>query len=127
MNTKTIAIVVAILLVGVVGAAIGISSSGNTVTGNIVLPIGKDILEGRITNVQVSPGIIEGVSAYDRNCVGTHMWTECDGGIRTEEYGVLNFHYSHNMMEEPCIHMNGPEKLYVEILDSSGTAKVYRA
>ena len=126
MNTKTIAIVSAILLVGITEIAISVFSSGNVATGNVILPTGKDILEGKITNIQVSPGIVEGVSAYDRNCVGTHMLTECDGGIRTEEYGVLNFHYSHNMMEEPCIHMNGPEKLFVEILDSSGTAKVYR-
>ena len=126
MNTKIIVIVSVILLAGILGFVISTSSSGNTATGDIVLPIGKDILEGRITNVQVSPGIIEGVSAYDRNCVGTHMWTECDGGIRTKEYGVLNFHYAHNMMEEPCIHMNGPEKFVVEILDSNGAAKVYR-
>src|SRR3990172_126422 len=125
MNTKIIIIAASILLVGVGIAGITGFSSGNP-TGNIILPSGEATFEGTITNVEVSPGIIEGVSAYDRNCVGTHMLTECDGGISTKEYGVLNFHYSHNMMEEPCIHMNGPEKMYVEILNSDGTAKVYR-
>lgn len=125
MNTKTIIIVIAISLVSIIGTIIGFSSI-NQPTGNAILPRGKATFEGNITNVEVSPGVIEGTSAYDRNCVGTHMWTECDGGINTKEYGVLNFHYAHNMMEEPCIQMNGPEKLIVEILDPNGTAKVYR-
>ena len=125
MNTKTIIIVSAILLIVLAGTIIGFSSN-NQATGNVILPRGEATFEGIITNVPVSPGIIEGVSAYDRNCVGTHMLTECDGGITTKEYGVLNFHYSHNMMEEPCIHMNGPEKFVVEILDSNGAAKIYR-
>lgn len=83
------------------------------------------VFEGRITNMKVAPGKIEGVSAYDRNCVGQPI-TECDGGVRTVEYGVLNFHYRHDMSKEPCIHMYGPEKMIVEILDSNGNAKVTR-
>jgi len=86
---------------------------------------GVNVFEGRITNAQVSPGRIEGTSAYDRNCIGDII-TECDGGIKTEEYGLLNFHYSHEMSTQPCIHMFGPEKMIVEILDSSGNAKVIR-
>jgi len=124
MNKKVI-MILAISLASIAVIAISISSN-NRATGNVILPAGEATFEGIITNVKVSPGIIEGAAAYDRNCVGTHMWTECDGGIETKEYGVLNFHYSHNMMEEPCILMNGPEKLIVEILDTNGTAKVYR-
>ena len=126
MDAKTIAtVVLVILLVGMIVAFVGIPIKERA-TGNVILPTGKATFEGKITNVKVSPGIIEGTSAYDRNCIGTHMWTECDGGIETKEYGVLNFHYTHNMMEEPCIHMSGPEKFVVEILDSNGAAKVYR-
>ena len=88
-------------------------------------PTDPNVFEGRITNVKVGPGRIEGTSAYDRNCVGDKI-TECDGGIKTEEYGVLNFHYKHDMAKQPCIHMFGPEKMIVEILDSSGNVKVIR-
>ncbi len=89
------------------------------------VPTDLNIFEGKITNVKVSPGRIEGTSAYDRNCVGQTI-TECDGGIKTAEYGVLNFHYRHDMAIQPCIHMFGPEKMLVEILDSSGNARVIR-
>ncbi|MBI2543266.1 MAG: hypothetical protein HYW24_03710 [Candidatus Aenigmarchaeota archaeon] len=90
-----------------------------------VYPDDLNVFEGKITNVKVAPGKIEGVSAYDRNCVGDVI-TECDGGIKTAEYGILNFHYRHDMSAQPCIHMFGPEKMTVEILDSSGNAKVTR-
>ncbi len=88
-------------------------------------PTDLNVFEGKITNVKVSPGRIEGTSAYDRNCVGDPI-TECDGGIKTAEYGVLNFHYRHEMAIQPCIHMFGPEKLIVEILDSDGNVRVTR-
>lgn len=88
-------------------------------------PEDLNVFKGIITNVKVRPGKIEGTSAYDRNCIGDKV-TECDGGIKTVEYGVLNFHYSHEMAMQPCIHMFGPEKLIVEILDSNGNAKVVR-
>src|SRR3989304_5863190 len=67
-------------------------------------PDQNNVFTGRITNVKVSPGTIEGTSVYDRNCLGSHTLTECDAGIETEEYGGLNFHYQHNMMIQPCIH-----------------------
>ena len=88
-------------------------------------PSDLNVFSGKITNVKVSPGTIEGVSAYDSNCIGDKV-TECDGGIKTAEYGTLNFHYSHEMALQPCIHMFGPEKMIVEILDSTGNAKVIR-
>ena len=123
MDTKMIAILVLIvLLVGAV--AFLISTPTNTPTDRVISTQGN-VIEGKITNVKVSPGTLEGISAYDRNCVGQPI-TECDGGIETEKYGLLNFHYSHDMSKVPCIHMHGPEKLTIEIIDSDGTAKVYR-
>ncbi|MBU5537388.1 MAG: hypothetical protein QW818_02300 [Candidatus Aenigmatarchaeota archaeon] len=89
------------------------------------IPSDLNVFEGKITNVKVKPGRIEGISVYDRNCVGSPI-TECDGGIKTAEYGVLNFRYRHNMAVQPCIHMYGPEKMIIEILDSDGTARVIR-
>ena len=88
-------------------------------------PSDLTVFEGKITNVKVSPGRVEGTSVYDRNCVGSPI-TECDGGIKTAEYGVLNFHYFHDMAIQPCIHEMGTEKVIVEILDSGGNAKVIR-
>lgn len=88
-------------------------------------PTDLNVFEGKITNVKVIPGRIEGTSTYDRNCVGDVI-TECDGGIKTEKYGVLNFHYRHDMTIQPCIHMFGPEKMIVEILDSDGNTRVIR-
>lgn len=86
---------------------------------------GANVFEGKITNVQVQPGTIEGTSAYDSNCVGQPI-TECDGGIQTKEYGLLNFHYRHDMSAQPCINMYGPEKMTVQILNSNGDAKIIR-
>ena len=120
MNTKMIiAVVSLVLLIGGIALLAGSSFTSNAISSN------KDFLEGTITNIEVSPGKFEGISTYDRNCVGQPI-TECDGGINTEEYGELNFHYSHDMSVQPCIHMHGPEKLMIEILDSSGAARVYR-
>lgn len=107
---------------GAVVLFVGFSNKG--VSGDISLSKGN-IFEGNITNVKVSPGKLDGISAYDKNCIGQPI-TECDAGIKTEEYGLLNFHYSHNMATQPCIHMHGAENLVVEILDSNGAAKVYR-
>lgn len=84
-----------------------------------------NVFEGRITNAKVSPGRIEGVTTYDANCVGSQI-TECDSGIKTKEYGVVNFHYSHSMEIQPCLHMFGPEKVIVDILNSDGDTKITR-
>ncbi len=99
--------------------------SPKTGYASYIPPEDLNVFEGRITNVKVSPGRVEAVSVYDRNCVG-NVITECDGGVKTEEYGVLNFHYKHDMAIQPCIHMFGPEKMIVEILDSNGNARVIR-
>ncbi len=122
MNKKIISMaVLAILLLG--ATAIFFGTSGKT-NGKII-SLGGDFFEGTITNARVSSGTLDGISAYDRNCVGQPI-TQCDAGIQTEEYGLLNFHYSHDMSTQPCIHMHGAEKLRVEILDSNGAARVYR-
>jgi hypothetical protein len=122
MNTKTI--VVAVLLLLVLGAIAIFFSTPGGASGKVISS-GKDFFEGTITNAKVSPGTLNGVSAYDRNCVGQPI-TQCDAGIQTKEYGLLNFHYAHNMAIQPCINENGPEKVVVEILDSNGAARVYR-
>lgn len=125
VNKQLISIGVIVLLVGliaVVGYKLYTPKTGYAAYN---VPSDLNVFEGKITNVKVSPGRIEGTSAYDRNCVGEPI-TECDGGIKTAEYGVLNFHYRHDMALQPCIHMFGPEKMVVEILDSSGNARVIR-
>jgi len=87
--------------------------------------LGSDLFNGNITNLKTSPGNLTGIGVYDHTCkdVGNGL-TKCDAGIKTKEYGVLNFNYVHNMAIEPCI-VSG-DKLKVEILDLKGTARVQR-
>jgi len=84
-----------------------------------------NLFEGKITNIQTTPGTVNGVGVYDKTCkdIGNGL-TKCDAGIKTKEYGVLNFNYIHDMTTKPCI--TSGDKLKVEILDSKGTAKVQR-
>ncbi len=116
---------IVVLLMGIITFAGYKLYTPKTTYASYQIPEDINVFEGKITNVKVSPGRIEGTSAYDRNCVGSPV-TECDGGIKTEEYGVLNFHYRHDMAAQPCIHMFGPENFIVEILDSNGNARVIR-
>ena len=122
---KVISIGVIVLLVGLV-AFVGYKLyAPKTGYATYKAPTDLKVFEGKITNVKVSPGKIDGTSVYDRNCIGQTI-TECDGGIKTEEYGVLNFHYFHDMAIQPCIHEMGTERVIVDILDSDGNAKVIR-
>ena len=84
-----------------------------------------DLFEGTITNMKTSPGNLSGIGMYDKTCknIGNGL-TRCDAGIKTKKYGVLNFNYAHNMAVEPCIESGN--KLKVEILNSNGTARVWR-
>ena len=86
--------------------------------------IRQDIFKGFITNVPVEAGLLEGAGVYDKSCldIGGGM-VQCDAGIQTEE-GLLNFKYSHDMMAQQCIAPR--DKLKVEIIDSSGKARVIR-
>lgn len=84
------------------------------------------VFDGEIDNVDVEPMTLTGEGVYDRNCVPVDPENEplsvvtCDAGIETDEYGVLNFHYEHDMSVDPCI---GPgDHVEVEIRDEDGTA-----
>ncbi len=103
----------------VIGRALDDTSAPRTVSGKV------DVFQGAITNVAVDVGEVQGVGAYDWNCtdVGGGR-TQCDGGVRTEEYGILNFNYVHKMDEAPCIAAG--DQLRVTILDSKGRALVER-
>ena len=119
------------LLVGIVGLAglsmmgvvIGIALNDSRPPGGVSRQV--DVFEGAITNVTVAVGEVQGVGAYDWNCtdIGGGR-TQCDGGVRTEEYGILNFNYVHQMEEAPCIAPG--DQLRVTILDSKGQALVER-
>ncbi len=85
--------------------------------------------EGEIDNIDADPGVYRGVGVYDRNCIPTdpnnpHGEVNCDAGIRTKEYDVLNFNYKHVMSVNPCIAPDEPVE--VEVLDEEGNAKVRR-
>lgn len=134
MNGKLIAgiavmVLVVIMLLSFNGfglALIGLSVAGDSDGYSESVPIAYgDIIEGTITNVRPSIGKFNGTGVYDRNCVDVGGGlTNCHGGIQTARYGVLNFNYVHNMSIVPCIKPG--EKLVVEVLDSSGRARVQR-
>lgn len=89
------------------------------------MAVATETLEGVITTPGVKPGIYNGLGVYDMNCKGIGGGlTSCDGGIKTEEYGVVNLSYIHNMSAVPCI--NYGDRLRLEILDASGRARVIR-
>ena len=129
LSGKTVGIgiiVVLLVLSGFLAYKLYLPKTGNVVSsGNPTETDPLNVFEGKITNAKVSPGRIEGSTTYDANCVGSQI-TECDAGIRTKEYGVVNFHYSHEMAVQPCLHMFGSEKVIVDILDSDGNAKITR-
>jgi len=83
-----------------------------------------DFFNGKITNLKTIPGNLSGVGVYDKTCkkIGNGL-TECDAGIKTQKYGVLNFNYVHDMAVEPCI--SSGDKIKIEIL-KNGLAKVWR-
>jgi len=119
MNKIIIFAFVVVIVLLAVSSILGIQSTGQT----IARP--RDLFRGVITNVKVSPSNLSGAGVYDNNCVDIgNGLTECDGGIKTDTYGVLNFHYKHNMATQPCI--SPGDGLRIEILDSNGNANVIR-
>lgn len=105
------------------------SPQNSQATGNsVVAPqaFTGDKFEGKITNTKVALGEYPGTGAYDRNCksIGGGI-TNCHGGIQTQEFGLLDFNYEHNMAVQPCIAPG--DKVLVTILDNSGRATVQRA
>ena len=118
-------LVAGFVLISLFGVETGYGSLSNTELSNPEANQ-QNVFEGKITNVKVSPGRIEGFTSYDANCLGTQEQTECDAGIRTNEFGEMNFHYQHNMVTQPCLHMFGSEKVIVDVLDSEGNAKIIR-
>ncbi len=127
MDKNTLLVGVVIVLIAVAGFFVyklyfpktGYNTDSSTETNPL------NVFEGKITNAKVSAGRFEGVTTYDASCIGSPI-TECDAGIKTSEYGTMNFHYSHNMATQPCLHMFGPEKVVVEILNSDGDARIIR-
>lgn len=63
-----------------------------------------DIFNGTINQPDLEQVTLLGSITYDRNCIPVDGGlTQCDAGVKTEEYGVINFNYTHNMSEEPCL------------------------
>lgn len=63
-----------------------------------------EIFNGKIDHPILNGAILLGNITYDRNCesVGNGL-TNCDAGVKTEKYGVINFNYVHNMSKHPCL------------------------
>ncbi len=122
MNKKYIAIIIAaIVLVG--GIAIWNVNKPDQLTGGVVLR--GESFKGVISNTAVTPMTIKGMGVYDRSCImGVDGLTSCDAGVQTQEFGVLNFKYRHNMVTQPCIAPN--DLVQVRILDDKGNAEIQR-
>ncbi len=86
---------------------------------------GAEVFEGVITAPAVKPGRFKGMGIYDMNCRPVEGGLlNCDGGIRTKEYGLINFNYTHDMRALPCINLG--DRVEVEVLDGKGKARVVR-
>lgn len=63
-----------------------------------------DVFRGQINRSNIGEATLLGSITYDRNCLPVENGlTQCDAGVKTDEYGVINFNYTHNMREEPCL------------------------
>lgn len=124
MKKIYVALVVLVLMGGslIFFAARNTSTTGNAVRSTVAR---GDTFTGKISNVAVAAGTVSGMGVYDRSCkMGTDGLTSCDAGIQTEEYGLLNFKYRHDMSRQPCIAPN--DLLEVRILDDQGNVEVQR-
>lgn len=117
MKTRTIFIVLGILLIGMI--IFGSFKTGNAIKEDV----NKNSFKGVITNINLEPQKIDGKGVYDKSCnmIGNGL-TQCDAGIQTEK-GLLNFNYKHNMAAQPCIAEG--DNLKIEILEG-GEAIVTR-
>lgn len=85
----------------------------------------SDAFQGNVTTMNIPTGSFSGTGVYDHNClpVGNGMFS-CDAGIKTQKYGLIDFAYTHNMVEKPCI---GPgDTVTVSVLSGNGSATVTR-
>lgn len=122
-----IATVLGLILIGSIISFVATKSTenANVITGNTVQKAAGDVFLGQISNVKVEPGTVQGMGVYDRSCkMESGGLTSCDAGIKTKEYGVLNFKYTHNMQEKPCLAQN--DLVTVKIVDTSGKAEIQR-
>ena len=131
VNKTTIAslAIIAILLVSVaaMGAQLYFPKTGNAVaTTPTSGTISFDSFTGKITNANLSPQKLEGTATTDKGCgdAGNGL-VNCVSDIVTSQ-GTLAFNYQHNMNQQQCLAMGGPEKVIVDILDSNGNAQVTR-
>ena len=106
-------IIIIVLIIALIGL---IAYSSLRTTGNSI-KTEDNVFEGVITNMQLSPQILEGTGVYDRSCNPIERGlSQCDAGIQTEK-GLLNFNYKHNMNLQPCI--DAGQNLKVEILEGN--------
>ena len=127
MNSKLIVAIAIAVLIGIGSFYIISIISKGKVTGQTIYPTEPrgDVFEGVITNMKVSPGTLNGAGVYDKSCISIgNGLTKCDAGIKTDEYGILNFNYIHNMGIKPCIAPG--DKLSIKVTNSDGSAIVQR-
>jgi len=134
MNKGTIGVVLAlVILIGVAIAYFALNNSSgsgvqngssNQSTGG-QLASDPNFFAGNVTTEGIPVGTYNGTGVYDHNClpIGNGIYS-CDAGIKTAEYGTIDFAYKHDMMMKPCL---GPgQTVVVKVLDGSGAATVQR-
>jgi len=115
---KSGALIIVILII----ALLGLSIYGSFKTRNSTSQT-QDVFNGYITNMNLSPQVLDGTGIYDRSCLSIENGlSQCDAGIQTE-VGLLNFNYKHNMQTQGCLDKG--QNLKVEIL-ANNQARVTR-
>ena len=116
---KKINLILGIIVIVILSLSfVKLKTSGNVVDDqNSGMMNSQDVFEGVITNMELSPQILDGTGVYDRSCNPVENdLTQCDAGIQTSA-GLLNFNYKHNMHMQACI--DAGQNLKVEILEEN--------
>lgn len=119
--TVIVVVGIAILLVLLNGGSSAPNQQSSSQSQSATNP---NFFVGSIATNSIPPGTYNGIGIYDHNClpIGNGLYS-CDAGIKTAQYGTIDFDYQHNMMIKPCI---GPGDNVVITIYSNGTATVKR-
>lgn len=124
--------IIAVLVAMVVMLFIKVYVPSTSITGDVqnagVQSTGSfDKFEGVIINTaNLAPQTLQGTASTDEGCQNAgNGLVNCFSDIVTSQ-GTLRFNYKHDMNAQPCLAMNGPEQVTINILDSNGNAEVIR-
>lgn len=63
-----------------------------------------DVFSGQINVPDIGEPVLLGKIIYDRNCTAAgNGLTKCDAGFEAQDFGVINFNYTHDMSKKSCL------------------------